>query len=184
MGLNLVNLDERTRQLMVQEAELEIARGTLFISPHLTPLGRELYPTLLRKAIRSMDEVWLAGTLRGAGLIELLERKTLPNGDVVIRTGPGLSVDSLVEREFNRFYCCALCLRAIVDHIPHVLVFRAKQVERAGVESEEKIGRQVEPRSLLENLRTLRAIEPALGIPHEVDSGLSLRLPDCNPEVG
>jgi hypothetical protein len=169
---------------MVQEVEQEIARGTLFISPHLTRLGREFYPTLLKKAIRSQDEAWLVGSLRGAGLIELLERKTLPDGGVVIRTGPGLSVASLVEREFNRLYCCALCVRAIVDHIPYVVVFRAKQVECAGAESNEKIGRQIEPRSLLENLRTLRAIEPALGIPHELDSGLSVKLPDFNTEVG
>jgi hypothetical protein len=183
MSLNLVDLDEHTRKLMLQEVELEIAQGTLSISPHLTLIGLELYPPLFRKAIRSQDEVWLAGTLQGAGLIELLERKTLPNGIVEISIGPGLSVATLVEREFNRLYCRAICLRAVEDHIPHVLVYRAKQVECAGVESEDKIGQQFEPKLLLENLRALRAIEPALGILHELDSGLSVRLPDFNSEV-
>jgi hypothetical protein len=184
MSLNLVDLDQRTRQLMLQELEMEIAQGTLSISPYLTLIGREFYPSLLRKAIRSQDEVWLVGTLRGAGLIELLERKTLPNGIVEISTGPGLSVATLVEREFNRLFCCALCLRAMEDHIPHVSVYRAKQVECAGVESEDKVGQQFEPQLLLENLRALRAAEPALGISHELDSGLSIKLPDFTPEVG
>jgi hypothetical protein len=184
MSLNLVDLDQQTRQLMLQELELENSQGTLPISPHLTMMGRDLYPTLFRKAIRSQDELWLAGTLRGAGLIELLERKTLPNGIVEISTGPGLSVATLVEREFNRLFCCALCLRAMEDHIPHVSVYRAKHVECAGVESEDKVGQQFEPQLLLENLRALQAVEPALGISHELDSGLSVRLLDFNPEVG
>jgi hypothetical protein len=184
MGLSLVNLDKRTRQLMVEETELEMAQGTLCFSPHLTTVGRKLYPMVLRKAILSYDESWLAATLRGAGLVATVERRTLRDGSVTMTIGPNHSVTAFAEREFNRIYCCALCVRAIVDDIPYVQVFPAKQVERAGVESEEKIGQQIEPRSLLENLRTLRGIEPALGIPHELDSGLSLRLPDFNPEVG
>jgi hypothetical protein len=41
----------------------------------------------------------------------------------------------LAEGEFNRFYIRALCVRAIEDGLPEVIVYRAKEVQSARPES-------------------------------------------------
>ena len=66
--------------------------------------------------------------------------------------------EMLAEGEFNRFYIRALCARAIEDGLPGVTVYRAKAVENARSESQQKIGQRVPAEALLRDLRTHRAI--------------------------
>jgi len=54
------NLDKRTRQLMLRELEMDLDNGRLYLSPRLNERGRRRYPLLLRQAIISYDDVWLA----------------------------------------------------------------------------------------------------------------------------
>ncbi|HEX6384922.1 MAG TPA: hypothetical protein VF177_09655, partial [Anaerolineae bacterium] len=56
MALYLVNLDERTRQLMLEEVEYDVARNQLHISPYLSGQGQHDYENLLRQAIEHGDE--------------------------------------------------------------------------------------------------------------------------------
>ena len=61
MSLYYVNLDERTRQLMLEEVEYDIAHNQLHISPFLSGQGVRDYPNLLREATFA-SQTLLTGT--------------------------------------------------------------------------------------------------------------------------
>jgi hypothetical protein len=83
----------------------------------------------------------------------------------------------LAEGEFNRFYVRGLCLRAIDEGIDRLVIYRAKAVEEPRPDSNRRIGRSVNPRTLLDDLRRNAGVDTALGIPPGPNSGLSVKLP-------
>lgn len=177
MALNLVNLDERTRQLMLDELNLDILNGQLYISPRLTAQGQQEYSELLREAITTHNDSWLATNLRERGLIRAEEQRRKPKGGYTIAKVPVTAPDTLAEGEFNRFYSRAVCRHAIENGIQYVEVYRAKHVENPRTESQAKIGARVDAQELLNDLRTHQGVEPALGLPPGPNSGLSVMLP-------
>lgn len=61
MGLNYINLDERTRNLMLAEIERDVAANKkLYLSENLSPQGKHDYPNLLRNAAKTGTDVTLA----------------------------------------------------------------------------------------------------------------------------
>jgi hypothetical protein len=96
--------------------------------------------------------------------------------DIVARV-PITAAETLGEGEFNRFYIRALCVHAINDGIKTLIVYRAKVVANARVESEMKIDTGVDPVRLLGDLRNNPGVDTALGLPAGPNSGLSVRLP-------
>jgi len=177
MGLDYNDLDDRTRTLMVVEIERDIAGKTLYLSENLNPQGQTDYPDLIRAAARSGSDVTLGAAILGR-LNPFEKPRKLKSGGVskppVMRSN---AHEMLAEGEFNRFYIRALCLRAIKDGIPEVIVYRAKAVENPRSESERKIGQRVPVEALLHDLRTHPGVDTALGLPPGPNSGLSVRLP-------
>ena len=177
MGLNYLDLDDRTRTLMIAELERDIAGGTLYLSDNLSPQGQADYPGLICAAAQAGTDVSLA-----AGILSRLnpfeKPRRLKSGGFskppVMRSN---AHEMLAEGEFNRFYIRALCLRAIEDEIPEVIVYRAKAVNNPRPESERKIGQRVPVEPLLHDLRTHPGVDTALGLPPGPNSGLSVRLP-------
>lgn len=175
--MNYQNLDERTRQAMLSELEFDIANGTLYTSPRLTEEGKHHYPHLLREAIASCDDSWLANELRRLGLIKTFEERRKPKGGYTTAQVPVTAADTLAEGEFNRFYVRGLCCRAIEDGVLEVEVYRGKQVISPRFESEAMLGKRFSPSALLNDLRQSQGVEPALGLPPGPNSGLTIRLP-------
>lgn len=176
MALNLVDLDDATRRLMQEELDSDISSGRLYISPRLTELGRERYPELLRQAMIAQDDSWLAGNLGAGGLIKTEEQRRKPTGGYTVVKVPVTAPVTLAEGEFNRFYCRAVCRRALQDGVGQVEIYRAKEVERPRPESLAKEGARADAQELLNDLRTHQGVEPALGLPPGPNSGLSVRL--------
>jgi hypothetical protein len=170
MALNLVNLDSRTRKLMLEELEVDVQAGNLYLSPRLSSIGRRDYEGLLREAIQSGNDAMLAGALRSAGRMNQIETTVKGHKNVPV-TAP----ETLAEGEFNRFYARGLCRRAIEDSTG-VVVYRAKQVQTPRADSEAKIGAQMDAQALLNDLRNSIGVEPALGLPPGPNSGLSVQL--------
>lgn len=177
MGLDYKNLDERTRTLILAEIERDIGANTLFLSDNLNPRGRADYPDLLRTAARNGSDVTLGAAILGR-LNPYEKPRKLKSGALskppVMRSN---AHEMLAEGEFNRFYIRALCLRAIEDGIPEVIVYRAKAVENARPESEQKIGERMSVEALLGDLRKHPGVDTALGLPAGPNSGLCVRLP-------
>lgn len=177
MALSYENLDASTRQFMMSEMELDIPKGELYISTRLNQQGIEIYASLLKDAIQSHDDAWLASELRRLGCMNAFEKRKGKNGILKSVRVPVNAPDTLAEGEFNRFYVRGLCLRALEDNIPEVEVYRGKQVNQPRPESEAMIGKRISARRLLEDLRVSQGVEPALGLPPGPNSGLTARLP-------
>ncbi len=176
MGLNYMNLDERTRQFMLKELDLDVSSGSLYLSPRLNDSGRLVYEKLLREAIRENDDDWLTAQLRTRNYMRSHEQRRKPKGGFTTAQVPSTAADTLAEGEFNRFYARGLCARAVEDGAMEVIVYRGKEVAQPRPESDAMIGRRIPASALLQDLRTSQGVEPALGVPPGPNSGLTVRL--------
>ncbi|MEH2340869.1 MAG: hypothetical protein V7K22_04265 [Nostoc sp.] len=165
------NLDDRTRQFIMAEVELDITKAKLYVSLRLSEIGRKDYVNLLKEAISSHDETWFAQQLSLNSRINLTEQRK--NTTVKI---PVTAAETLAEGEFNRFYIRGLCLRALDEGISDLEVYRAKDVINPRPNSQAKIGTKVKAEKLLEDLRVNPGIDTALGLPNGPNSGLSVKL--------
>ncbi len=174
---NLVNLDQGTRRFMLMEFDDDLRGARLYFSPRLTPKGVADWPTLLRDEIEHGSDATLAAQLHTAVRLRRTEMKRTPKGRVTTAEVPVNAAQTLAEGEFNRFYIRGLCRRAIDEGIGQLVIFRARNVAARRPESEARIGKMVDPRKLLEDLRANIGIDPALGVPAGPNSGPSVRLP-------
>ncbi len=166
---NYINLDDETRNLMLQEINADIGKGVLYLSDRLNDLGKEKYKLYLIDAVASKDEEELEKIL-----------------DIVIHFNPtylrqGKSVKMptnastiLSQSEFNRYYIRAICLKAISNDIEQIEIYRARESGWSRSESEAKIGTFISAKDLLEDLRNSIGTEPKL-FP-EINSGLCIKL--------
>ncbi len=179
MALYFENLDERTRQLMLDEVEYDISHNQLHISPFLSGQGQRDYTNLLREAIQSGTEETLAQSLREhRRILRTLPRRNPTSSGYSIAATPENAAQVLAESEFNRYYIRALARRAIEDGISELVIYRAKPVSNPRPESESRIETSLSPEELLEDLRAHPGDEPpTLGVPAGPNSGLSVRLP-------
>lgn len=178
MALYLENLDDRTRQLMLEEMEYDIANNQFHISPFLSGQGQRDYASLLRQAIQNGNDETLAQSLREhRRILRTLPRRN-PKGGYSISATPDNAAQVLAESEFNRYYIRALARRALEDGISELVIYRAKPVTNPRPESEARVETTLPPADLLEDLRAHPGDEaPALGVPSGPNSGLSVRLP-------
>lgn len=178
MAMYFENLDDRTRQLMLEEMEYDIANHQLHISPFLSGQGQRDYENLLRDALQNGNDETLAQNLREhRRILRTLPRRN-PSGGYSIAATAENAAQVLAESEFNRYYIRALARRAIEDGIPELVIYRAKPVANPRPESEARIETALTPQELLEDLRRHTGDErPELGVPSGPNSGLSVRLP-------
>lgn len=178
MALYLENLDDRTRQLMLDEMEYDVTHNQFHISPFLSGQGQRDYANLLREAIQSGNDETLAASLREhRRILRTLPRRN-PKGGYSISATPENAAQVLAESEFNRYYIRALARRALEDGIPDLVIYRAKPVSNPRPESEARIETTLSPQELLDDLRSHPGDEPpTLGVPSGPNSGLSVRLP-------
>jgi hypothetical protein len=177
LGLAYLTLDETIRRYMLDEINLDAANGDFIIGKRLNATGQMRWLPLLKEAVASHNDDWLAERQRSEHLIKPKESRRLKNGNVIEVDVPITAAETLAEGEFNRFYIRGICRRAIESGISAVLVYRAKAVENPRSASETLIGTTVDAQVLLADLRTHQGEEPALKMPGGPNSGLSVRLP-------
>lgn len=172
MVLQLDQLDERTRQMMLQEVQRDKRANMLYLSPRLSAQGRTDYPVLLRQAVQQHDDDWLAQQLSTEDRLNRTETRTR-QGKTHVADVPHTAPWTLAEGEFNRFYIRALCVRAIEDGL-RLQVYRAKSVTNPRSASQALVGTYVDPQTLLNDLREHQGVDTALGLPAGPNSGLSV----------
>ncbi len=179
MTLYYQNLDERTRQLMLDEMQFDLDHHQLHISPLLSGQGQMDYTDLLREAIQNGSDETLAKNLREhRRIVRTLPRRRPKGEGYLIAATPENAAEVLAESEFNRYYIRALARRAIEDGIGELVVYRAKPVRKPRPESEALVESTLPAEDLLTDLRSHTGDEvPALGVPSGPNSGLSVRLP-------
>jgi len=171
------NLDARTRRLMLQEVERDIAAGVLYLSPRLSEQGQGDYPNLLKGAIREGNDTTLAAALRDWNCLNTEEERQKADGTVSTVKVPSTAADAIAEDEFNRFYMRALCVRALEDGLENLTVYRAKAVNSPRAASQARRGTDIAPEALLTDLRAHIAVDVSLGLPAGRNTGLSLEIP-------
>ena len=162
---------------MLTELDIDVLNERLYLSPRLSRAGHASWEPLLRQAADGHDEGWLASELRAGPFLAEREQRKVHEGGFAWARVPETAAATLAEGEYNRLYMRALCLLAIAEGIPRLIVYRAKSVTHPRASSEARIGSSVDPKRLLEDLRTHQGVEAALELPPGPNSGLSVRLP-------
>src|SRR4051794_25434317 len=121
--LQLANLNERIRSLMLDEVDHDVDHGKFFVSPRLSNTGQQNYLTLLREAIGAHDEVWLADELQQLGRMRTTEQRRKPKGGYTVAKIPANAAAGLAESEFNRYYVRAVCRLALEEGFGEVEVY-------------------------------------------------------------
>lgn len=177
MGLRYENLDDVTRRFMVEEIDMDVQNGPIYISSYLNTRGCDAWPIILREAAeRGTDDSLAQAIRRDRCLKDRTERKK-PTGGVTIVNVPVTAAETMAETEFNRFYSRGLCRRAIDEGTPQLEAYRAKPVREPRPETERKIGHRFDAHAVLADLRKEPKDQNAtlgFALPN---SGLALRLP-------
>jgi|SRR5882672_5005993 len=174
MNFNFQNLDKKTRKMMEEEVSLDLQNNRLYFGKNLSDLGRKEYVSLLKQAIMDGDEQILTQALSKPGIFNQTTIRNTVKGTITVKV-PITANTTLAEGEFNRFYIRGICRRAIDEGVA-LEVYRAKQVTQPRLESEQMIGKLVEPKKLLDDLRVNIGVNTALGLPQGPNSGLSVKL--------
>ncbi len=176
MSLNLAELNDATRRHMLAEFDSDVAERTLFLAARLTPWGRERWPALLREALASHDDAWLATRLAEPGWLNTVESVSYDGGrSKYWRRMPEDASAQLAELEFNRFVMRGVCALAIEGGHALVVVYRARAT-RPRAEVAAKLGTALDARKLLADLRARVTLEEVLRTPDAFTAGLSVRL--------
>ncbi|MBC8042438.1 MAG: hypothetical protein IAF08_03245 [Rhizobacter sp.] len=175
MPLTLTNLDVRTRELMLEELNADIASKHLYFSSRLSAVGLKDFPGLLKEAVANHDDAWLAAELNtNERLLSIKPRRTVKGG-YTIAAVPENAAEILAESEFNRYYIRGLCRKAIEQGKGEVEIYRAKSVATPRAWSERRIGRRIDAAALLRDLRSHEA-PSRFRLPAGANSGLSVKL--------
>lgn len=173
MGLCYESLDERTRAFMLEELAKDEAAGRLYISGRLTREGAERYPKLLREALTSYRDDWLAERLRGL----MAEREPSSRSKTGDKAVPHNADATLAEGEFNRYYIRGVCRQVEADGGTEVEIYRGKTVAAPRDESQMMVGTRIDAAKVLADLRANSGVNTALGLPPGPNSGLTVRVP-------
>jgi hypothetical protein len=174
MAFEFPYLNATIRAYMLAEFQKDTEQERIFLSPRLTEIGKNIYPTLLRDACEkgNMDSFKIA--LSQPNILKNKEDRKLKNNKTISVNIPHNAAEQLAEGEFNKLYIRALCMISF-ENKWQVEVFRARHSKQPRISSEEKIGLLLDPEELLEVLRNQEGFENSLGIPAGINSGLSIR---------
>lgn len=166
MKFKFENLDNKTRELMILEINLDINKGELYLSKRFNENGNKLYAQLLLLAASSGDEESLAISLKQNNCFAEKEARNSKNGISYVKI-PETANRTLAESEFNRFYIRGLALKALASG-QTLTIYRARYSENPRIESEMIIGKQISADKLLIDLRTSIGVDTALGLPMDL----------------
>ncbi len=178
MALDLVNLIEPVRSLMLVEIGTDHSASTLYITERLSQKGKSEYPDLLKTSAQHHNDTWLAREISLNGRLNTHEPRKKPTGGYSTVRVPVTAHETLAEGEYNRFYIRGLCGHAINMGVTHLAVYRAKHVTNPRSQSEALIGSLIPAYELREDLRKHHlGMDTYLGLPPGPNSGLSAKLP-------
>jgi len=173
MSLSYRDLDEKTREYMLDELNLDIKEKRVNLSTYFNATGKELWIKTFTESIQKYDDAWLASQLQCNHCFSDFIPAPTKTGK---RKVPTNAAETFAKSEFNRMYIRGTCLRAINEDIKHVIVYRGRQVEKPREDSEKKIGQKVLAIDLLGDLRSSIGGPTKLGI-GEYNSGITVKFP-------
>lgn len=167
------NLDPTTRVLMEHELDSDIARNRPPASRRLTSTGAEVFPLLIRDAVRFHDDSWLSNQVACCGRLRTHE-PSRRHDQALLKRVPFNAAETLAEGHVRRYYLRAIARRATSEHRGLVIV-RGKYVENPRPQSQRLIGTLVDPAELYA-FATTELEDPTYNGPFAHNSGLTVTL--------
>ncbi|MCF1466799.1 hypothetical protein FS764_07700 [Agrobacterium vitis] len=174
MGLEFHNLDEVTRDLMLDELTADVGASSIYISNYLNEKGAQNWPILLQEAMESGSDDSLADALRLTSSFKTRSERKNPKGGTILVSVPITAAQTLAESQFNMYYMRALARRSLSGE-GSLFVYRAKQVENPRQTSEILIGKKLNANEVLAGLRSTKGVNPPDGIPLP-NTGITVKL--------
>lgn len=116
MPFRYEHLDDVTQAHMLSEVEMDVLRTTLFFDRWLSDRGEKDWTGLIRYAAELGTQAELAMELRKNQRLKTHEIAKKREGTTsFMKAVPSHAAELIAEREFNHYYCRALCLRAPRD---------------------------------------------------------------------
>lgn len=168
-NFTFLNLDEETRNLMVDEINCDIINKKLYFSDRLNQNGKENYSNYLLESVKNGNEETFTNLVNHEINLNQTEHVNGKSKKV-----PSNASSLLCQSEFNRYYIRAICRRAINQNQDEVNIYRGRESSWARPESEILIGTSLIAEDLLEDLRNSIGKSPKL-FP-EINSGLTVKL--------
>jgi len=174
MGLRFENLDGRTRELMVEEIDFDLAGSGLYESRYLNQRAKAAWPELTKDAARQGSDDTLSQALSRGMLVSHYEKRK-PKGGTTMAAVPYNAHETMAQGQFNMYYMRALALRVLAGEATGLEVYRAKGVDVPRESSERMIGTRIDAQLVLDELRRTKGVDPDIRIPLP-NSGLTVRL--------
>ncbi len=171
-------LTQLVRGFMLAEFDVDASRGLLLLPELLGVRGRDRYPVLLREALARHDDAWLADRLMSAGLLR--SRVRPPAAEAGWRRVTAHDARLLALRDLAWYHARAACALALQVGVRQLELASLARPRAPRVPAPEPI----EPRSLLDRLRSglrLRDLFPTLP---EHEPGLTVTLAEALPAAG
>jgi hypothetical protein len=173
--MNFKNLDTDVRNFMLSEIKDDINSNKLYFSKYFNTTGINLYPNLLQTAAKSGNSETLANSILEKNCVkEKAQRKTKSGGKSMVKV-PKTAHETLAQGEFNRFYMRAVCRKAIEEN-KEIEIYRGRHSNKPRSASIMLIGKKIDPKKMLADLRTSIGVDTALGLPPGPNSGLTIKL--------
>lgn len=163
------------RRLMLDELEYDVSNNSLYINPLLKPDSATNYLQKLVAALEAGSPESFASALDEGSSFQA-EQTYVRQGRSVTAKLPANYGMTLAAGEFNRYYMRAVCRQAMAQGAMAVEFYRAKAVSTPRQAADERLGRRIDPQTLLADLRQTNFERPSdygLGAPN---SGLSVRI--------
>lgn len=174
MAFSFSNLDADVRKQMLNEVNDDVQNSKLYQSKRLSPGKENDWIDMLREAVKAHDESWLANEIRRRNLLVSHEQRATKNGTSIVAV-PATAPETLAEGEFNRFYARGLCRQILAENGSEVEVYRGKPASSPRVESQALIGKRMNAKALLADLRSKLGVDTAMGLPPGPNSGLTIK---------
>jgi len=169
MPMQYAELDEKTRATMLSEFDAEQTGANPYRSKALSAHGQEVFPQLMRDAIKQGSEVTLAAALADASLWDPIE-KFMRDGVANERTrNVPQSAERLATTEFSTWYVRGLARRLMDEGVTKCQVVRGVQLKREPSDCPKHDGMILDVKAVYDNHRARYWPEPgnkgALSIP-------------------
>ena len=127
MAMHYEELDEKTRAIMLSEFEAEQSGGNPYSSKALSAHGQEVFPQLMRDAIKQGTEVSLAAALADASLWDPMEKFVRDGVPQERKRNIPKSAERLATTEFSTWYVRGLARRLMDEGVEKCQVYRGAQ---------------------------------------------------------
>lgn len=160
MSMDYLELDQKTRSIMLSEFEIEQAGGNPYISKALSPRGQLIFPQLMVHAIMHGNEETLAGELSDVSLWEPMESYIRDGISRIRNRNIPQSIERLSITEFSTWYVRGLAKRLMDEGVKDCQVYRGAQPKWEPAECSEHEGQIVEVKIIFANHRVRYWPEP------------------------